>query len=697
MLSGPYGTMLLADLGARTIKIEPPGSGEGTRKLLANDPEHSVHGMGAYFLTLARNKQSICIDMKSDEGRKLFTRLAMKADVVVENFSPGVNKRIGIDYETLSAINPRIITCSVSGFGHTGCAADRPAFDMVAQGMGGGMSLTGESEGRPLRAGIPIGDLGGGMFAAIGILAAVNARTLTGYGQHVDISMLDAQVSMLNYMATMYSLSGRSPGRSGNGHFVHVPYDTYRTKTRDLIIAVITDNFWKALVEMLDDPDLALAQYDRQPGRLADRDFINRRFQEHFEKASCEVWLEKLMARRIPCAPVNNIEHALNDPQIRARDMVVRVSHPSGVEVEMPGNPVKLSRFTDETFAPPPLLGQHTDAVLRELLGIKDAEIARLRERQIIARGSMMNEAVTINEVGLRDGLQNHPVRLDVSQKLRLTRELRAAGICNLEVTSFVSPKAVPAMADAAELWAALDHTGGVTYSALVPNKKGYDRARAAGVRAVAVVLSATETLNRRNIGMSIAQAHDECRAVIKMARADGVFVRAYIAAACACPYEGVTPENVVIDLAVDMHNAGADEITLADTIGAGHPKQVQSLFREAVRLIGARRLAAHFHDTRGLGVTLAWVALQEGVRKFDASIGGLGGCPFAPGATGNLATEDLVFLLQQSGYRTGIEFDALVVASDLARDMLGGEVGGRIKPWYRAQQRREAARDLSG
>lgn len=384
MLSGPYCTMLLADLGAQTIKIEPPGTGEGTRKLLAQDPEHSVEGMGAYFLTLARNKQSICIDMKSEEGRRLFQRLAAHADVVVENFSPGVARRIGIDHATLSAINPRIITCSISGFGNSGPATDRPAFDMVAQGIGGGMSLTGEADGRPLRAGIPIGDLGGGMFGAIGILAALHARAATGRGQHVDVSMLDAQISMLNYMATMFLLSGRSPGRAGNGHFVHVPYDTFRTRTRDLIIAVITDNFWAELAQMIGDPDLMQERFAGQPGRFAERDFINGRLQAHFLKESCEHWLEKLAARRIPCAPVNDLAHALSDEQVRGRDMVVSIELPSGRRVEMPGNPVKLSESRDERYDPPPTLGRDTEPVLKRLGGLSDAEIAELRRRGII-------------------------------------------------------------------------------------------------------------------------------------------------------------------------------------------------------------------------------------------------------------------------------------------------------------------------
>ena len=261
MLSGPYCTMLLADQGARTIKVEPPGKGEGTRRLPEKDPDHSRDGMGAYFLTLCRNKESVAIDLKSEKGLEVFYALVARADVVVSNFGAGVTQRLKIDYERLSKINPRIVTCAISGFGETGPFPNRPAFDLVAQGMGGGMSLTGFPDGEPLRAGIPIGDLAGGMFGTIGILSALQARHTTGRGQHVDISMFDAQLSLLNYMATMYLMSGQSPGRNGNGHFVHVPYDTFRTRTRHLIIAVIADSGWANLVDLLGDDELRNPQF----------------------------------------------------------------------------------------------------------------------------------------------------------------------------------------------------------------------------------------------------------------------------------------------------------------------------------------------------------------------------------------------------------------------------------------------------
>ena len=384
VLAGPYGAMLLADLGARTIKIEPPG-GELSRGFLADDPQLSFKGMGAYSLALNRNKQSVCIDLKSQQGLALFYELVAKADVVFDNFSVGVTERLKIDHPRLAAVNPRIVSCSVTGFGHTGPGRERTAFDMVVQAGGGGMSITGTAATTPLRAGIPFGDVGGGMLGALGVLAALHARETTGRGQQVDIAMLDGQVSFLSYMATMHLLSGEQPPALGNEHFLHVPYNAYATKTRYLIIAIITDGFWRALVEVLDDERLRDSGFDRQPGRWRRRDFINQVVQEALRTQSCEHWIEKLGAARVPHGPVNDFAHALDDEQVRFRDMVVEVDHPEGGTVRMPGNPVKLSDTHEESFSPPPLCGQHTDQVLSDMLGLSAARLASLRTAGVIA------------------------------------------------------------------------------------------------------------------------------------------------------------------------------------------------------------------------------------------------------------------------------------------------------------------------
>ena len=384
MLAGPYAGMMLADLGCETIKVEPPGVGEGTRKLQANDPQNSIHGMGSYFLTLNRNKQSVTINLKSDEGLKLFYELVKVSDVVLNNFSAGVPEKLKIDYARLSAINPRIITCSISGFGETGPGRDWTAFDMVAQAMGGGMSITGAMNGEPLRAGIPIADLSGGMMGVIGILSALMARERTGRGQHVDISMLDGQISLLNYMATMWFLNGEIPGPIGNTHFVHVPYNTFPTNDGYLIIAVITDEAWRGVMAVMDLPELNTAENVGQPGRWKNRELINRRLADQTRTHSKAHWVEKLRAVRVPCAPVNDFAEALTNVQVLARNMIVETQHPQGDSVKMPGNPIKLSETHEDTFAPPPLLGQHNDEVLGGLLGKTKEEIERLRAGGVI-------------------------------------------------------------------------------------------------------------------------------------------------------------------------------------------------------------------------------------------------------------------------------------------------------------------------
>jgi crotonobetainyl-CoA:carnitine CoA-transferase CaiB-like acyl-CoA transferase len=246
------------------------------------------------------------------------------------------------------------------------------------------MSITGEPGGEPMRSGIPIGDLGGGMMGAIGVLAALQARQTTGRGQHVDISMQDAQISLLNYMATMFFLSGELPGALGNGHFVHVPYGTFPTADGHMIIAIIVDSFWKSLCQVLELPELDTEENERQPGRWKNQHHINAVLAERLKTKPKAHWIEAMRKARIPCAPVNNVREALSDPHVLARKMVVDVVHPNGTAVRQPGNPIKLSHTHEDTFTSPPLLGQHTDDVLRGLLGKSREEIADLRTKGVI-------------------------------------------------------------------------------------------------------------------------------------------------------------------------------------------------------------------------------------------------------------------------------------------------------------------------
>jgi len=384
MLSGPYGGMILADLGCDVIKIEPPIKGEGTRRLLENDPNYSVNGMGAYFYTLNRNKKSVAIDLKKDEGLKIFYRLVEKADVVLSNFSAGVTKKLKIDFDTLQKINPRIITCTVSGFGETGPNFQRPAFDQIAQALGGGMSITGLSAQEPMRAGIPIGDLGGGMFAVMGIQAALIDRVSTGIGQNVDISMLDCQISMLNYMATMQTMSGIIPEPIGNSHFVHMPYNSFLTKDYPIVIAAVGDQFWPRLLKIFKNPELQDPIYETAFERQKDKQKLESVIQKELLKENSDYWLEELEKESVPCARVNNLEQAIHDEQAQHRNMLVDVPHPEGGSAKIPGNPIKLSSVDKEEFLAPPLLGEHTKDILKDWLDFSIEELMELDSQQVI-------------------------------------------------------------------------------------------------------------------------------------------------------------------------------------------------------------------------------------------------------------------------------------------------------------------------
>lgn len=296
---------------------------------------------------------------------------------------------------------------------------------------------------------------------------------------------------------------------------------------------------------------------------------------------------------------------------------------------------------------------------------------------------------VCITEVGLRDGLQNQSRLVGTADKLRLAGALIDAGVRHLEAVSFVHPRAVPQMADAAEVTLGLPVRADMDYMALVPNLKGYARAKAAGYRHVAVVLASTDTFNLRNIKMTRDEAEAACRDVIAQAGIDGITVRAYISGAMACPYEGVTPVSVVHRLSERMIAAGATDIAISDTIGAGNPRQVTDILRPLVAAHGAALFSLHLHDTRGTALANAWAGIECGIRHFDASVGGLGGCPFAPGASGNVATEDLVSLLHDAGFRTGIDLDALCAAVAVAEEITAQPLGGRILQWRRSQERR--------
>ena len=306
-------------------------------------------------------------------------------------------------------------------------------------------------------------------------------------------------------------------------------------------------------------------------------------------------------------------------------------------------------------------------------------------------------DRLIITDVSPRDGLQNQPVAISTRDKLRLIDLLVRAGVSSVEATSFVSPKAVPQMADAADVVSALNQAQPqLRSSVLVPNLRGLERAQACGAREIAVVLSATETMNLKNINMGLQQATEVSEQTVLAARGHGMKTRAYVAVAFDCPFEGNTPLPRVVELARRMLAAGADEVVIADTIGAASPGMVRDRTRALLEHIPADRLAMHFHDTRGMAVANAWAAVEEGVRRFDASTGGIGGCPFTPGAAGNAATEDLVLMAERSGLTTGIDLMALLDAVDLAEQLLNRPLGGRSATWLRRQRDKDRQTEMA-
>ena len=384
MLAGPYAGMVIADLGAEVVKVEPLAPGEMTRGLLQSDPNYSFKNFGAYFLTLNRNKKSVSLDLKSDEGLHIFHDLVKSADVVLNNFSAGVVKKLKIDFESLKHVNPRIITCSITGFGETGPHSSRPAYDQIVQAYSGGMSVTGPDAATPTRAGIPIGDLGSGLYSVIGILSALLSREQTNKGQHIDMSLLDVQISLLTYMATMQTLSNIDPEPIGNAHFVHVPYNSFTTQNGFVVIAVITDAFWEALLGVVNVDSLRDSKFSKSVDRLKHQEFIESELNKILSTKPSEFWIKALNDAKVPCGPINTFSKALTDEQVIHRNMVVEVEHPDGGKVKMPGNPVKLSYTNEDSYTPPPHLGTNTKEILREWAGYDENKIQALIDKGIV-------------------------------------------------------------------------------------------------------------------------------------------------------------------------------------------------------------------------------------------------------------------------------------------------------------------------
>jgi crotonobetainyl-CoA:carnitine CoA-transferase CaiB-like acyl-CoA transferase len=383
MLAGPYGSMLLADQGAEVIKVEAPDGGDPMRVM---GPPFLPGGESAYFLAINRNKKSVAIDLAQDAGRDLFRDLVRAADVVWENFRPGVMARLGCDQPALAAVNPRIIVCSVSAYGQDGPYRDWPAFDLALQAMGGAMSLTGEPGRAPVRMGLPMGDLAGGMVAAFAVAAALYRRQVTGRGAHLDVSLLDCQVSLLTYLAQYFWTDGRVPGPQGSGHTSVVPYQALATRDGYLIVAVFAEKFWRGFCLAAGQPQWERdARFATNRDRVANREVLTPLIEAAFATRTTAQWLARLHAEGVPATPILGVDQVLSDPQVRQRRMVVEMRHPTRGPLPTLGTPVKVDGSMDVTVAAPPRLGEHTEAVLGELLKYPPDRIAALRRARVIA------------------------------------------------------------------------------------------------------------------------------------------------------------------------------------------------------------------------------------------------------------------------------------------------------------------------
>jgi crotonobetainyl-CoA:carnitine CoA-transferase CaiB-like acyl-CoA transferase len=380
VLSGPYCTMQLADMGARVIKIEHPGKGDDTR---AWGPPF-VGAESAYFLSINRNKESLTLDLKSPGAGRVLDALLDRADVVVENFRPGTMERLSLDYATLEERYPRLVYCSISGFGQTGPRRKEAGYDAVMQAEGGLMSITGSVEGPAYRLGVAISDIAAGMFATQGIAFALFARERTGRGQNVDIAMLDTTAALLTYQAGIYFATGTTPPRMGNRHPTIVPYETLEASDGEFVVAVGNDDQFRRFCQVLGTPQLGTDEkFATNRGRVANYAELRPILSERLSTKTRGEWVTLLKGAGVPCGSVRAVAETLEDPQLAARDMIKQLEHAAAGAITVLGVPIKLSDTPGAVRTPPPTLGQHTDPILRQL-GLSDQEILRLRNERTV-------------------------------------------------------------------------------------------------------------------------------------------------------------------------------------------------------------------------------------------------------------------------------------------------------------------------
>ncbi len=389
ILAGPWASQMLADLGAEVIKIERPGSGDDTRGWgppYMPDQNGEATGESAYFHGANRGKFSVCIDIAQAEGQELLRDLVCHCDVLIENFKLGGLRKYGLDYESLHALNARLVYCSITGFGQDGPYAERAGYDFMIQAMGGIMSVTGEAGGQPMKIGVALADILTGLYAANAIQAALMHQRVTGEGQHIDMALLDVQVATLANQAMNYLATGLSPERLGNAHPNIVPYQAFRTADGYIILAIGNDAQFQRFCELAGRDELARdARFQRNSERVRNRDDLIPQVASIMSQKSSGDWLEALNARGIPCGPINNLEQVFADPQVRFRGLQLELEHPVAGRVASVANPIRMSQTPVSYERAPPTLGQHTDEVLSALLELDEARLEDLRQRDVIA------------------------------------------------------------------------------------------------------------------------------------------------------------------------------------------------------------------------------------------------------------------------------------------------------------------------
>lgn len=390
ILAGPTCTQILGDLGADVIKIERPGAGDDTRKFappFLKDDQGRNTEESAYFASANRNKRSITLDLTQEKGQEVARRLISKSDILTENFKTGGLDKYGLGYAQLKDSNPGLVYCSITGFGHTGPYAKRPGYDVLIQGMGGFMSVTGDPDGDPQKAGIPISDLMAGMYAAVAINAALRHREITGEGQFLDIGMLDTTTAMLSIMGANYLSTGEVPPRLGNAHPNIVPYQSFRTADGDIVMAVGNDAQFERFCELAECMEFTKDdRFSTNGARVQNRETIVPLLRDIIIQKPSKFWLDGLQARSVSCGPINKLDEVFADPQVQAREMQLKMSHPATGDqpIDLIASPIRMSETPTSYRHSPPLLGQHTDEVLRDIGEFSESEIGELREQGII-------------------------------------------------------------------------------------------------------------------------------------------------------------------------------------------------------------------------------------------------------------------------------------------------------------------------